>query len=98
MGDERTVSLDLFMHQRESAPVAINGEPRDGPQDLPEEVGHRTHVEEDRSKGLLTQIDDLEPSFLCPLDRSLPAPSVGHRLWSHHELSELTVGSTADLL
>ena len=59
---------------------------------------HCSHVEEHGLKGLFAQIDHVEACLSGHANRSLRAVFFRHRLGSHHEFGELTVGPSFHLL
>jgi hypothetical protein len=96
--DERAAISDAIVQFVQPEPIAVDGEPGHSPANLAQEVHNSTDVVEHRTKCLLPQGNNDEPSVLCSGNGALRAPYVTRWLRSHHELGELPDRSRADLL
>src|SRR5215469_10092859 len=90
--------LDVLVEPDEPLPVAVNGEPGNGPQNLSEEVDHGADVVELDPEGLLPQIGHFQAGRLGAGDGVPCAPVLADLLRTHHEVGELAVGARAYLL
>ena len=97
-GVEDAVTFDLVVHVSQSAAVSVDGEVRDGPDDLAEEEDHRSDVEELQPKTFVPALNDLQPDRLGVLGLDLVVPAVGRFEWSEEELADLDVGAAANVL
>ena len=96
--DEGAVPLDVLVEREESAPVPIDSEVRDDPNDQTEEVDDRSDIVEDRAQSFSAEVLDLQTDGFGGFLGKPWLAGRPRRLGAHHELSQLSEGMGPDLL
>src|SRR5690242_18025993 len=95
---EEAITFDLVVQVSQPGAVALDGEVRDGPDDLAEEVDDRSDVEELQAEPFVAALNDLEPDRLGVRDLDLVMAAVRRFERPEEELADLDVGAATDML